>query len=137
MTQSLKDLYNVLQLLSPDKVVAVRLMLISSENFDNILDSIHSQADVDHLIAERIAYAKSQETENMTKEIHYDDSTNLQNYVNYVNYELIDPVKDEKDLSNRDLVEKDTCLMQDLQEDFNFIENDDILIELIEGKVDY
>ena len=51
-------------------------MLISSKNFNDILDSTHSQADVDHLIAERITYAKSEEAENMTKEIHYDGSIN-------------------------------------------------------------
>ena len=111
-------------------------MLTSSETFDNILDSIHSQADVDHLIAERIVYAKGLEAENMTKQIHFDDSTNSPNNVNYVTYELIDSVKDEKDLSNRELVEKDTCLMQDSQEDFNFIDDDYVLNEFIEGEVD-
>ena len=123
----LERLYKVLQPLSPNKVVAIRLMLISSENFYNILDSTHSQADVDHLIAERIAYAKSQEAENMTKEIHCDGSINSQNDVNYINQaigELIDSVKDERD----------TCLTQDSQEDFDFIDSVDI--ELIEGKVD-
>ena len=42
-----------------------------------MLDRIHSLADVDHLIAERIAYVKSQKTTNLTKDIHNnDDSTN-------------------------------------------------------------
>ena len=132
----LERLYKVLQPLSPDKVVAIRLMLTSSENFDNILDNIHSQADVDCLIPERIVYAKSQEAENRTREIHYDDSTNSQNNVNYVTYEPIDSFKDEKDLSNRDLVEKDTCFMQDSQEDFNFIGEDDVQNEFIDREVD-
>ena len=41
-------------------------MLITPENFDNMIDSIHSQADVDHLIEERTAYTKSQEAKNLT-----------------------------------------------------------------------
>ena len=40
--------------------------------------------------------------------------------------ELIVSVKDEKD----------TCLKQDSQEDFDFIDGDNVLIELIQGKVD-
>ena len=47
-------------------------------------------------------------------------------YINHVIDELIYFVKDEKD----------TCLTQDSQENFDFIDGDDILIELIEGKVD-
>ena len=35
-----------------EKEMAIGFMLIDYENPDNILDSIHSQADVDHLIAE-------------------------------------------------------------------------------------
>ena len=47
-----------------EKEMAIGFMLIDSENPDNILESIHSQADVDHLIAERIEYAKSQKAQN-------------------------------------------------------------------------
>ena len=50
--------------MGPDKEMAIGFMLIDSENPDNIPDSIFSQADVDHLIAERIEYAKSQMAEN-------------------------------------------------------------------------
>ena len=45
-------------------------MLIDSENLDHIVDSIHSLADVDHLIAERHEYAKSQKAEKLTKDHH-------------------------------------------------------------------
>ena len=45
-------------------------MLAFSENPDKILDSIHSPADVDHLIAERNGYGKSHKAENLTKEPH-------------------------------------------------------------------
>ena len=100
--------------------MAIRLLLTSSENSDNILDSIHSPADVAHLIAKRTAYTKSQQAENLTKDIHHDDSTNSQCNVNYVNSELID---------------FETCLTQDSQEDIAFIDNVDVLIEFIEGKV--
>ena len=85
-----------------------------------MLDSIHSPADMDHLIAERIAYAKSQEAENLTKDINHDVSANSQHKVNYVNQEPIDSVKGGKD----------TCLTQDLQED------DEVPNEFIEGEVD-
>ena len=74
---------------------------------------------MDHLIAEGIVYAKNQEVENLA-----DEKSSSQNDVNCVNRELIDFVKDEKD----------TCLTQDSQEDFDFI--DSVEIERIEGKVD-
>ena len=117
----------VLQQLSPDKEVTVRFLLASPVHFDNMIESIHSPDDVDHLIAERIAYVKSQEAENLTKDTH-DNSSNInsQNDVNHVIGGLIVSVKDEKD----------TCLKQDSQEDFDFIDGDEVPIELIEGKVD-
>ena len=49
--------------MSQEKEMAIRFMLVFSENPDKILDNIHSPADVDHLIAERIEYAKSQKVE--------------------------------------------------------------------------
>ena len=54
----------------------------------------------------------------MTKDIHYDESN--------VNHETIDSVNDEKDI----------CLTQDSQEDFDFIDNDEVPNEFIEGEVD-
>ena len=50
--------------MSKEKEIAIALTLVDPENLDHILDSIHSQADVDHLIAERIEYVKNQEVEN-------------------------------------------------------------------------
>ena len=56
--QRLNDTMAVLQQLSPDKLVAIRFILASSENFD----------DMDHLIAEGIEYVKNQEVESLTDE---------------------------------------------------------------------
>ena len=52
-----------LQMMSKVKEIAIALMLVDSENLDHIIDSIHSQADVDRLISERIEYAKCQKIE--------------------------------------------------------------------------
>ena len=50
--------------------------------------SIHSEADVDYLIKERIKYAQSQKAENedLTKDPHININTSLQSDVNPVNY---------------------------------------------------
>ena len=65
-------------------------MLVDSENLDHTVDSIHSQADVDHLIAERIECAKSQKAEKLTKDHHDNISiTNSKSNMNLVNYEPI------------------------------------------------
>ena len=81
--------------------MVIGFMLIHYETSDITLDSICSQADVDHLIAGRIEYVKSQKAEKMTKD-SYDNisNTNSQSNMNPVNYE---PVK------------LDTGLTQDLQ----------------------
>ena len=87
--------------MSKEKEIAMALMLVDSENLDYIVDSIHSQADVDHLIEERIECAKSQKAEKLTKD-HHDNIniTNSQSNMNPVNYEPIN---------------LDTGLTQDLQ----------------------
>ena len=65
----------------------IGFMLAFSENPANILDSICSPADVDHLIAERNECGKSLKAENLTKEPHDNiNNTNSQNYVNPVSY---------------------------------------------------
>ena len=115
----IEQFHKVLQQVGPDKLVAIRFILASSENFD----------DMDCLIAEGIVYVKHQEVENLA-----DENSSSQNDVNHVNHEPVDSVKDEEDLSYRDLVEKEKCLTQDSQEHFDFI--DGVEIELIEGKVD-
>ena len=73
--------------MSQEREMPIGFMLAFSENPDKILDSIHSPADVDHLIAERNECGKSQKAENLTKE-PYDNinNTSSQNYVNPVNY---------------------------------------------------
>ena len=58
--------------MSQEKEMAKGFMLMFSKNQDKIVDNMHSPADVDHLIAERIEYAKSQnvENKNLTKDPH-------------------------------------------------------------------
>ena len=67
--------------------MAIRFMLAFSKTPANILDSICSPADVDHLISERNECGKSQKAENLTKEPHdHINNTGSPNYVNPVNY---------------------------------------------------
>ena len=47
-------------MISQENEMAIGFMLAFSENPDKILDNIHSQADVEHLIAKRIEFAKTQ-----------------------------------------------------------------------------
>ena len=79
------------------------------------------------LIAERIAYVKSQEVENLAEDKSDENSgsMNSQNDANYINHVIGEPIDSVKD-------EKDICLTQD----FDFIDGVDVPIELIEGKVD-
>ena len=49
----MKRVHKILQTMSQERETAIGFMLAFSENPDKILDSIHSPADVDHLIAER------------------------------------------------------------------------------------
>ena len=80
-------MHKILQTMSQEKEMAIGFMLAFFENPANILDSIHSSADVDHLIAERNKCGKSQKAENLTKEPHDNiNNTGSQNYVNPVNY---------------------------------------------------
>ena len=73
--------------MSSVKEMAIGFMLAFSESPDKILDTIHSPADEDHLIAERNECGKSQKADNLTKEPHDNiNNTGLQNYVNPVNY---------------------------------------------------
>ena len=53
----------MLQTMSQEKEMAIGFMLAFSEN----PDSIHSPADVDHLIAERNEFSKSQKAKTLTK----------------------------------------------------------------------
>ena len=45
--------------MSQEKEMAIGFMLAFSEHPDKILDSIHSSADVDHSVAERLECGKS------------------------------------------------------------------------------
>ena len=96
-------------------------MLVDSENLDHIVDSIHSQADVDYLIAERIECAKSQKSEKLTKDHHDNISiANSQSNMNPVNYEPI---------------YLDTGLTHDLQENVESIQSVSVATKNIEGKI--
>ena len=75
--------------MSQEKEMAIGFMLVFSEHPNKILDSIHSPADVDHLIAERLEYGKSQKAEYLTKGPHDNiNNTSSQNYVKPVNMHL-------------------------------------------------
>ena len=115
-------MYQILQPMGQEKEMVKGFMLIDSESPDNILDSIHSQENVDHLIAERIEYAKSQKSEKLTKD-HYDNisNTNSQNNMDPVNYEPIN---------------LDMGLTQDLQENVESVQINCILTKIIEGEMD-
>ena len=54
----IERVHTILQTMSQEKEMAIGFMFIFSENPDKILDSIHSPADVDYLIAERIECGK-------------------------------------------------------------------------------
>ena len=108
--------------MNQEKEMAIGFMLAFSENPDNILDSIHSQADVEHLIAKRIEFAKIQKAEKLAKDQHENMSnTNSQSNVNPVNCEPIN---------------LDTSLTQGLQENVESIQRVSIVTTSIEGKVD-
>ena len=104
-----------------EKEMIIGFMLTDSENPDIILDSIHSKADVDHLIEERIGYVKNQEVENLT-----DENSSSQNDVNYVIHEMRDSVKNEKNIG----------LTQDLQENVEFVQGISVPTKITEGEVD-
>ena len=108
--------------MSKEKEKAIALMLVDSENLDHILDSIHSQADVDHLIAERIEYAKSHKAEKLTKDNHDNISiSNSQSNMNPVSYEPIN---------------LDIGFTQDLQENVESAQSFGVPTKITEGKVD-
>ena len=117
----LKRVHKILQTMSKENEIAIALMLVDSENLDHIVDSIHSQADVDHLIAERIECTKSQKAEKLTKDNHDNISiTNSQSNMKPVNYEPIN---------------LDTGLTQDLEENVETIQSVSIVTTINEGKV--
>ena len=118
----LERVYKILQLMSQENEMTIGFMLIDSENPGNILDSIHSQADVDHLIAERIDYAKSHKAEELTKDpLDNISNTSSQSNVNPVNYESID---------------LDIGLTQHLQENVESVQSISVPTKIIEGEVD-
>ena len=108
--------------MSKEKEIAIALMLVDSENLDHIVDSIHSQADVDHLIAERVEYAKSKKAEKLTKDHHdHISNTNSQSNVNPLSYEPI---------------HLDIGLTQDLQENVKCMQSFGVPTKITEGEVD-
>ena len=109
--------------MSKEKEIAIPLMLVDSENLDHIVDSIHSQADVDHLIAERVVYAKSQKAEKLTKDDHdHISNTNSQSNMNPLSYEPIN---------------LDIGLTQDLQENVESMQSFGVPAKIIEEVDDY
>ena len=109
--------------MSKEKEIAIALMLVDSENLDHIVDSIHSQEDVDHLIAERVEYAKSQKAEKLTKDHHdHISNTNSQSNVNPLCYEPIN---------------LDIGLTQDLQENVESMHSFGVPTKITEEVDDY
>ena len=108
--------------MSQEKEMAIGFMLAFSENSDEILDSIHSQADVKCLIAKRIEFAKNQKAEKLSKDQHdHISNTNSQSRVNPLSYEPIN---------------LDIGLTQDLQENVESVQSFGVPTEIIEGEVD-
>ena len=108
--------------MSKEKEIAIALMLVDSENLDHIADSIHSPADVDHLIVERVEYTKSQKAEKLTKDHHdHISNTNSQSNVNPLSYEPIN---------------LDIGLTHDLQENVKSVQSFGVPTKIIEGEVD-
>ena len=65
--------------MTPEEAMAIRFMLMTSENTEKEMDSTH-------LMASRVEYAISQNTKNLTKDVHDNISNkSSQNYVNPVN----------------------------------------------------
>ena len=122
LTQKLEECKKFLQTMSQEKEMAIGFMLAFSENPDKILDSIHSQADVECLIAKRIEFAKNQKAEKLAKDQHENISnTNSQSRVNPLSYEPVN---------------LDIGLTQDLQENVESVQSISIVTTSIEGKVD-
>ena len=65
--------------MSPEKEMAIGFILAVSVNPDQILDSIHSPADVDHLIAERIECGRNQKDTNLKTKDNFSNASS-QNY---------------------------------------------------------
>ena len=108
--------------MSQNKQIALKFILDNSEEFEAMFYSIHSQADVERLIAKRIEFAKNQKAEKLAKDQHENISnTNSQSSVNPVNCELIN---------------LDTSLTQDLQENVESAQSFGVPAKIIEGKID-
>ena len=109
-------------MMSQEKEMAIGFMLAFSENPDKILDSIHSQADVECLIAKRIEFAKNQKAEKLAKDQHdHISNTNSQSRVNPLSYKPIN---------------LDIGLTQDLQENVESVQSFGVPTKIIEGEVD-
>ena len=110
-------------MMSQEKEMAIGFMLAFSENPDKILDSIHSQTDVECLIAKRIEFAKNQKAEKLAKDQHdHISNTNSQSRVNPLSYEPIN---------------LDIGLTQDLQENVASAQSFGVPTKTIEEVDDY
>ena len=86
----IRRVHIILQTMCQEKEMAIGFMLVFSENPDKILDSIHSQVDVECLIAKRIEFAKNQKAEKLAKDQQdHISNTNSQSRVNPLSYEPI------------------------------------------------
>ena len=78
----IEEVHKVIPQLSRDKPIAIKLILDNSEDFEAMFYSIHSEANVDYLIAERIECGRNQMDTNLKiKEPHVNTSNaSSQNY---------------------------------------------------------
>ena len=128
-SSEIERVHKILQMRSQEKELAIRFMLVFSENPDKILDSIHSPADVDCLIAERVDYSKCQEPESLTKDpLVYVSNTSSQNFMKPVNYEPIE-------VQSQSVGENITVDSQDELDLWELVEIPDTPTRLAEGKI--
>ena len=77
----IEQVHKVIQQLSQDKQIALKLILDNSKDFEAMFCSIHSEANVDYLIENRIKYAQSQKAKTLAKDPHVNISNmTSQNY---------------------------------------------------------
>ena len=142
----IERVYKVLQTMSQEKEMALAFMVAFSENPDKILDSIHSPADVDHLIAERIECGRNQnDTHLKTKDPHVNISnTSSQNYESInAGLELTQESVDTEIIEESDRDSEEEIHFLDLDEceiidelDFRELEQiPHVMVKLTEGQV--
>ena len=151
------QVHKVIWQLSQDKQISLRLILDNSEDVEAMFFSIYSEADVDHLIAEKISYATNQASyepvkfnaclvQNFENSESLDIDTCLtQNYDlcwaqdSHKFTEIIDVIKVPNETEVKTEIENiDECKIVDLQSELDLWEpkqTPDTPIILVEGQI--